>query len=227
MPRYSSTERQKAEAMRHRQEILEAAVGVFAGRGFADTTMQDIAGAAKFSVGKLYLHFPSKDALYRELLESLLGLLLDRLEAELDRPYPVMERIAGAVRAQLEFFHDNPLLLRLLVSETLGFELRLQAQLGKDVFALYRRFQGRLVCTFQEGIDAGDYCGFSATELTLKLSGILNSVLTAHVIEKSGKNPAELAELVLRLFTESPVPPSRVRVPVKVSSKQRKRRHAS
>src|ERR1041385_4245760 len=47
--------------------IVKAALPLFARKGFAETTTKDLAEAAGISEPLLYKHFPSKEALYREI----------------------------------------------------------------------------------------------------------------------------------------------------------------
>src|SRR5258708_23411636 len=51
-----------------RQLILAAAKRCFARHGFAGTTTKSVAAAASISEGLLFKHFPSKAALYAEIL---------------------------------------------------------------------------------------------------------------------------------------------------------------
>src|ERR1700687_695718 len=51
-----------------RQLILGAAKRCFARNGFAGTTTKSVAAAAAISEGLLFKHFPSKAALYAEIL---------------------------------------------------------------------------------------------------------------------------------------------------------------
>src|ERR1700751_1850690 len=51
-----------------RQLILGAAKRCFARHGFAGTTTKSVAAAASISEGLLFKHFPSKSALYAEIL---------------------------------------------------------------------------------------------------------------------------------------------------------------
>src|ERR1700733_1060637 len=51
-----------------RQLILGAAKRCFARHGFAGTTTKSVAAAASISEGLLFKHFPSKAALYAEIL---------------------------------------------------------------------------------------------------------------------------------------------------------------
>jgi AcrR family transcriptional regulator len=53
---------------RTRQQILDAAARVFARKGFAGASVEEIADAAGFTVGALYSNFESKDQLLVELL---------------------------------------------------------------------------------------------------------------------------------------------------------------
>jgi AcrR family transcriptional regulator len=74
-PRLDAEERRKA--------IVQAAVPLFARDGFAGTTTREIAEAAGISEGLLFRHFPTKKALYREIL---------RLGCEGD---PALEKLAS------------------------------------------------------------------------------------------------------------------------------------
>jgi AcrR family transcriptional regulator len=61
-------------------DIGDAAYRVFARRGFAEATMQEIAAEAGVSAGTLYNYFDSKDA----IIASVAGDVRDRRRAELD-----------------------------------------------------------------------------------------------------------------------------------------------
>lgn len=63
-----------AKARRTRERILEAALRLFAEKGYEATTMRDVAGEAGASLGLAYRYFASKEefvlALYRRLAEE-------------------------------------------------------------------------------------------------------------------------------------------------------------
>jgi AcrR family transcriptional regulator len=54
------------------QEILEAALSVFADKGFAAARMDEIAERARVSKGTIYLYFESKEAVFRALIQETL-----------------------------------------------------------------------------------------------------------------------------------------------------------
>jgi AcrR family transcriptional regulator len=64
-----------------RAAIVKAAKRIFGERGFAATTMDDIAGAARVAKGAVYHHFPTKEALFEAVFEQV---SID-LVADLDR----------------------------------------------------------------------------------------------------------------------------------------------
>src|ERR1041385_4176381 len=55
---------------RSRRNVLDAALDLFAHRGYRATTMRDIADAAKVSTGAVYHHFLDKETIFRTLLEE-------------------------------------------------------------------------------------------------------------------------------------------------------------
>ncbi|MBP6670144.1 MAG: TetR/AcrR family transcriptional regulator [Gemmatimonadales bacterium] len=66
------------------EEILRAALRVFAERGFAQARLEEVARKAGVSKGTLYLYFDSKDALFRAVVRATKGPILAESEAWLD-----------------------------------------------------------------------------------------------------------------------------------------------
>jgi AcrR family transcriptional regulator len=64
-----ATPRLRADAVRNRAKVLEAAHAAFAAHG-ADAQMEDIARRAGVGVGTIYRHFPTKQALAEALVQE-------------------------------------------------------------------------------------------------------------------------------------------------------------
>jgi AcrR family transcriptional regulator len=82
LPRRNSSRAQKSAA--RREGILAAALDEFSARGFAAARLEDVARRAGVAKGTIYLHFASKEALFQELVRTMLGPLvatLDQLRA--------------------------------------------------------------------------------------------------------------------------------------------------
>lgn len=67
----ASREIKQERAARTRQEILDAAINLFARRGILATTMAELAKAIKMTPGALYWHFPTKEDLLLAAIEAL------------------------------------------------------------------------------------------------------------------------------------------------------------
>jgi len=64
-----------------REAILSAALDEFAAQGFAAARLDDVARRAGVAKGTIYLHFRDKEALFQELVRSVLSPLVGMLEA--------------------------------------------------------------------------------------------------------------------------------------------------
>ena len=74
-PRGSGRQGERSE--RSRQVILDAALELFSHRGYGATSVQDIAAKANVSKGNVYHHFPDKETIFRNLLDTYFQLLSD------------------------------------------------------------------------------------------------------------------------------------------------------
>ena len=66
--------KKKEEAQKTRQQLIEAAIRLFATRGVASTTLTDIADAAQLTRGAVYWHFSSKAEIFNAIWEQQLPL---------------------------------------------------------------------------------------------------------------------------------------------------------
>ncbi len=66
------------------KQILEAALAVFAERGLSAARLEDIARRAGLSKGTIYLYFPNKEELFREVVRNNVVAFIERGEAFFD-----------------------------------------------------------------------------------------------------------------------------------------------
>ena len=102
-----------------RQHILEAAIRVFAERGFQRTTIRDVAAAAGVSDGTIYNSFENKAALLRGVLDPLQGVVAGGAP-----PSPPPVDAASffqnlLTRRWTSFTPENLAMLRVVLSEAL------------------------------------------------------------------------------------------------------------
>ena len=91
-----------ARAHNRRRDILDAAAGLFARRGFHAASMREIAAAAGMLPGSLYYHFPSKDELLLAVYEEGVRRIADRLDVAVTQAETPWARLEAACVAHLE-----------------------------------------------------------------------------------------------------------------------------
>lgn len=118
-----------------RGAIFDAALDVFSERGLAGATLEQIAAAAQLSKPNVVYYFEGKDAIYTELLESLLDIWLNPLR-ELSHDGKPMDEILGYVRRKLEMSRDYPRESRLFATEIIQGAPRIHPVLQNELKAL-------------------------------------------------------------------------------------------
>ena len=87
--------------------ILDAAERVFAEAGFGGATMQLIADMAGLPKANLHYYFPTKEALYRRVVQNIFEIWLDAAASFDDAAGPV-EGIGAYVEAKMEISRRHP-----------------------------------------------------------------------------------------------------------------------
>src|SRR3954464_9249803 len=64
------------------QQIIDAALAIFGERGLAAARLEDIAKRAGLSKGTIYLYFPNKEELFREMVRQLIVTQLEEGERQ-------------------------------------------------------------------------------------------------------------------------------------------------
>jgi AcrR family transcriptional regulator len=116
-------------ADQRRQQLFEVARERFAQQGFHATSMDEIAEAAGVTKPVLYQHFPSKRALYVELLEETGRQLLSTLAEATAAAGTLRERVELGFRAYFQFAIGNRSAFLFL----LGTSLRSDPEFGRIV----------------------------------------------------------------------------------------------
>ncbi len=101
-----------AKGERTAERILDTAEALFAERGYAGTTLRDVASAAGLRIPSLYNHFAGKDALYAAVLERGIAPVIDALVAPDASDADTVQRILGQL-------NRRPNLPRLVQQEVL------------------------------------------------------------------------------------------------------------
>jgi AcrR family transcriptional regulator len=117
-PRTQTAPRRRLSAEDRRAAILRAALDVFAERGFAGASLDDVASRDGVSKTLIYEHFASKRELQRALLETYVHEALDRIAAAAAAAEPGEARLRAGLEAFLGFVEERPAAWRLISRNT-------------------------------------------------------------------------------------------------------------
>jgi AcrR family transcriptional regulator len=205
--------RQEKARSNARREILEAAAGVFARRGYAASTLTELAQAAGYAAPSLYRYFSSKEEIFRSLVALLKADLMATFEARVRGGDGLANRLEALLAAQIELARRRREVFALLASTPPGglgldpplHDLRAGASLYERWLAgwMRRHVAAReLRCPLWQAARA--------------LAGAARAFHHASVLgPASGLDPAEEARLVVDLAlhgiaaTPAPGPPGR------------------
>jgi AcrR family transcriptional regulator len=155
MPKKKSAEPKWRRRPEHRpQQIIEAALKVFGECGLANARLQDIAQRAGVSKGTIYLYFPNKEELFREMIRQTAVAVIESGEKTVTQGTPT-EQLCAAMRAYWQFVRSPAFstIHRLVLGELHQFP-DLAEFYAQEVVA---RGLNLLSGIIRRGIDSGEF----------------------------------------------------------------------
>lgn len=136
--------RREANRKFRRDAVLAAAQRVFSEAGLEGATIRAIAQAAGYTPGAVYSYYPTKEAIYADILAHSLAALRDAVVSRMDAAKEDEPRLREALRAFYEFYRRHPQDLELGLYLFHGMR---PAGLGHE---LDRQLNSRLIAVLQK-----------------------------------------------------------------------------
>ena len=137
-----------------RDKILAAAVQLFAEYGYHAATMRDIAQIAGIQAASIYYHYPSKQTLLVEIMETHMRKLNANLERIVSKPHEVQQRLYEAI--------SNHILLHTTYkSEFFIIDTEIRALEGDNrgkILAMRDYYEDLIQGLLHEGMEQGVLC---------------------------------------------------------------------
>ncbi|HFC11774.1 MAG TPA: TetR/AcrR family transcriptional regulator [Anaerolineae bacterium] len=117
---YKSSEKTRAKKDAKRTAMMQAAVQVFAQKGYHAATVRDVVKAAKVAIGTFYFYFPDKETLFVYLYEETSDFLLQTIQQAVNQRDTLAQRIQSGIQAYINIGLYDPAVVQLLLVGGVG-----------------------------------------------------------------------------------------------------------
>lgn len=173
-----------------------AATRLFADRGYAATSMRDIADTVACTKPALYYHFGCKAALFTEVIRTENERIIALLQQSVAQGGTVRERMRIGMHAYFDYLRKNPVGLRVLLRAELHVE---HGQPALDFRSMRQAYIDLVTKLLREGIEAGEIRSDVAIEDAMHVMAGAVDIRAALFIMDGEPIPTDYPERVLAL----------------------------
>lgn len=102
-----------------RKKIFDAALRIFAQKGYHNATIDEIAALSKVGKGSVYRYFKSKEDLLTQLLTEHYEHIIGRISQIFSREHDVLKQIREMIEVWVRFIEENYIVYQLIQSEAI------------------------------------------------------------------------------------------------------------
>ena len=166
-----------------RRKLIEAAIPLFAEKGYAAVSIRELAAAAQVNSALITYHFGGKEGLYRAVLEDQFNQIVELFSKKTFSDLSPAEKIRESAQDMIEFQSRNPFFRKLLFGELSHTTPSFEGILRDYSFRLYRLFHE----TLETGIAQGEFRqDLNSSYALFAILGMVSYYFIAHsVIEKA------------------------------------------
>ena len=181
-------------------QILVAAMSVFAQKGFAKASMNDIVRASGLSKGGVYWHFKSKDDIVAAIFDQFFLAQQTQLETILTQEGSAADRLiqmAHLTGEEVEtWFAQFP-------SPPEFYALAIRDEALTKLLQRYFQFnEDRLVALIEQGIADGEFRAVNPIETAITLTGLFEGILLLWVMYPGHFDLGQQSEKAMQLLLE-------------------------
>ena len=189
---HASTRKTKQEVVSEFRcnEILDAARKVFAKKGFADATMDEIAAACGLAKGTLYIYFKSKRDVYLRTLQHGATELLERVTANMLGVTGVRAKLRANIATRLEHAEDNRDFIKIYLTEFVNVT-HPAAWSTKDLRDVQLKLAQGVEQVLRDAVAHGEIQPLDVATIAFTIQDMIRSLTTRRVLGASKKDRAE------------------------------------
>jgi AcrR family transcriptional regulator len=206
-----------------RDRLLQAAMNVFAVKGYHGAIVDDIVAASETSKGAFYHYFPSKQGIFLTLMDALGELVEEGTEAAIAGKQGALHKVEAALKVVLETAEAHRDLVKILLVEAVGLGPELEQRRLEIHRRLTQLIQRHLDRAVKEGAIPDQDTGLAAQAWLGTLNEVITQSLTASEGRLLDRLPALRALLLRSVGAERVGFPRRVNSSVSMKRRKEKR----
>jgi AcrR family transcriptional regulator len=169
--------RKEREYLWHRELILNAAEALFSRKGYHDTSVEEIAERAEFSVGYLYKIFENKKDIYQKLIDWRGDEYYQDVFRRIDEASGAKEKLLAVLQCKLEFFERHRQFFGIFANFVSRSDSGPPPLVCEEFRQRYLSYQDKLEEIFSIGMDAGVFKCYEPSLAILALEGMTNAII--------------------------------------------------
>ena len=174
-----------------RERILDAAVAVFARKGYHGAGVEDIVAASDTSKGAFYHYFESKQAIFLTLMDSMAAVVEQGVESAISAEQGAIAKVGAALRVVVETAADQRDLAKILLVEAVG----LGPEFEEKRLEIHRRFARLIQRHLDRAVAEGDIAVQDTALVARAWFGALNEIIAQWLLSASEDLTGRLPEL--------------------------------
>jgi len=189
-----------------RQQILDAALVLFAQKGYATATIREIVNAVGITAPSLYYYFGSKEGLYMELMQSHCAQIDSVLESYLHTSEGAKNRLKDLVDKIFLHVIKDKYFFRLMFTIYYGPS---QGAPFCDFISYHVKFHAAIKKIIEDGITSGEFQPGNPGHMTWVIRGLVQLAMEEQIkddrekIDRSGVQ--RILDLVMDRFERLPL----------------------
>jgi TetR/AcrR family fatty acid metabolism transcriptional regulator len=181
------------------QQIIEAAVRVFARKGYFSSRVSDIAREAGIAAGTIYLYFDTKEAILITLFREKMAAFVSALGKAIADEQDAVAKVRRLVRLHFHMLEQDPELAEVVQVELRQGQKFFRGPATQEIAGYFALIASLL----DEGVAAGCFRPDLPVKVATKmLFGAMDQMATSWVLGKRGYRLVDTADAVVDLFLQ-------------------------
>ena len=179
-----------------RTEIIDAAMELFANKGYHETTMSDVVEASNTSKGTVYYYFDNKQELFETMINDVISRLYNSFERIAEKDCSVKEKLKKMMEVHANFYKKNYKLAFSIFMEG----KKIDADCKEEIWRWHKKFNSLVENVMKDGVEEGLLKDKNLKLMSFSFLGLTNSFGPS--VFEGDYDVNELVDYTIELFLQ-------------------------